>query len=133
MPVNAGDLPATRCLVRVAHAGRDQAALWSGGRLNRLGVGLDGLLRLTLAEIRAALEKTVGSLDPDACELLAPVESQEVWGCGVTYSRSREARMEESSSQDVYAKVYEAERPELFFKSAGGRGGGRGGWAARRA
>ncbi|HXL78829.1 MAG TPA: hypothetical protein VN985_09335 [Candidatus Eisenbacteria bacterium] len=46
MPVSAGDLPAKPCLVRVAHAGRDQVALWSGGRLNQLGVGLDELLRL---------------------------------------------------------------------------------------
>jgi 2-dehydro-3-deoxy-D-arabinonate dehydratase len=121
MPVSAGDLPAKPCLVRVAHAGRDQMALWSGGRLNRLGAGLDDLLRLTLADMRAALKETAGSLDMDACELLAPVGSQEVWAAGVTYSRSREARMEESASQDVYAKVYQAERPELFFKSAGWR------------
>src|ERR1700687_5899675 len=132
MPVNAGDLPAKPCLVRVAHAGRDQVALWSGGRLNRLGAGIDELLRLTVAEMRAALEETVGSLNLDVCELLAPVESQEVWACGVTYSRSREARMEESSSQDVYAKVYEAERPELFFKSAGWRVVGHGGEAGVR-
>jgi len=46
MPVSAGDLPAKPCLVRVAHAGRDQVALWSGGRLNQLGVGLNELLRL---------------------------------------------------------------------------------------
>ena len=121
MPVSAGDLPAKACLVRVAHAGRDQMALWSGGRLNKLGAGLDDLLRLTRADMRAALEETAESLDMDACELLAPAESQEVWAAGVTYSRSREARMEESASQDVYAKVYEAERPELFFKSAGWR------------
>src|SRR6266852_4330702 len=132
MPVSAGDLPAKPCLVRVAHAGRDQVALWSGGRLNKLSVGLDELLRLTVAEMRAALEETVGSLDLDVCELLAPVASQEVWACGVTYSRSREARMEESSSQDVYAKVYEAERPELFFKSAGWRVAGHGGEAGVR-
>src|SRR6266852_2779449 len=132
MPVSAGDLPAKPCLVRVAHAGRDQVALWSGGRLNKLSVGLDELLRLTVAEMRAALEETVGSLDLDVCEVLAPVGSQEVWACGVTYSRSREARMEESSSQDVYAKVYEAERPELFFKSSGWRVVGHGGEAGVR-
>lgn len=60
-------------------------------------------------------------IDPSAVELLAPVESQEVWGCGVTYMRSRAARMEESATADIYAKVYEAERPEIFFKSAGWR------------
>ncbi|PRY85150.1 fumarylacetoacetate hydrolase family protein [Mongoliibacter ruber] len=50
----------------------------------------------------------------------APIGTQEIWAAGVTYYRSREARMEESkeSGADVfYSKVYEAERPELFFKS----------------
>jgi len=53
-------------------------------------------------------------------DLLAPIGSQEVWASGVTYLRSREARMEESKNAgggDFYAKVYEAERPELFFKA----------------
>ena len=57
-------------------------------------------------------------------ELLAPVGSQEVWAAGVTYRRSREARMEESKSAgggDFYDKVYSAARPELFFKSSGAR------------
>jgi 2-dehydro-3-deoxy-D-arabinonate dehydratase len=52
--------------------------------------------------------------------LLAPVGRQEVWASGVTYLRSREARMEESKDTgggDFYARVYEAERPELFFKA----------------
>jgi 2-dehydro-3-deoxy-D-arabinonate dehydratase len=50
--------------------------------------------------------------------LLTPVESQEVWAAGVTYLRSKQARMEESElSADVYDRVYEAARPELFFKS----------------
>jgi 2-dehydro-3-deoxy-D-arabinonate dehydratase len=52
--------------------------------------------------------------------LQAPIGTQEIWAAGVTYFRSREARMEESkeSGADVfYSKVYEAERPELFFKS----------------
>jgi 2-dehydro-3-deoxy-D-arabinonate dehydratase len=51
-------------------------------------------------------------------ELLAPVEEQEVWAAGVTYLRSKKARMEESdSSASAYDKVYAAERPEIFFKS----------------
>jgi 2-dehydro-3-deoxy-D-arabinonate dehydratase len=52
--------------------------------------------------------------------LLPPIGSQEVWAAGVTYLRSREARMEESADSgaaDLYDKVYAAERPELFFKS----------------
>jgi 2-dehydro-3-deoxy-D-arabinonate dehydratase len=50
--------------------------------------------------------------------LRPPLESQEVWAAGVTYYRSREARMEESAREaDVYDRVYEAPRPELFFKA----------------
>jgi 2-dehydro-3-deoxy-D-arabinonate dehydratase len=51
-------------------------------------------------------------------QLLAPVEQQEVWAAGVTYLRSKTARMEESDfSASAYDKVYAAERPEIFFKS----------------
>jgi len=53
-------------------------------------------------------------------ELLIPVEPPEVWCAGVTYERSRDARVEESGS-DVYARVYDADRPELFLKDAGCR------------
>jgi len=52
--------------------------------------------------------------------VLAPIGSQEVWAAGVTYFRSRDARMEESKSAgggNFYDRVYSAERPELFFKS----------------
>lgn len=52
--------------------------------------------------------------------LLPPIGNQEVWAAGVTYLRSRDARMEESEdtgAADCYQRVYEAERPELFFKS----------------
>jgi 2-dehydro-3-deoxy-D-arabinonate dehydratase len=50
--------------------------------------------------------------------LLAPVEQQEVWAAGVTYLRSKKARMDESEfSATAYDRVYDAERPELFFKS----------------
>jgi 2-dehydro-3-deoxy-D-arabinonate dehydratase len=53
---------------------------------------------------------------------LPPVEGQEVWAAGVTYTRSREARMEESEREkDVYDRVYQAERPELFFKATARR------------
>ncbi|HUF01754.1 MAG TPA: fumarylacetoacetate hydrolase family protein [Gaiellaceae bacterium] len=55
---------------------------------------------------------------PDSYELLLPVEPPEVWCAGVTYERSRDARIEESAAKDVYTLVYEAERPELFLKDA---------------
>ena len=56
--------------------------------------------------------------------ILPPIQHQEIWAAGVTYLRSREARMEESKisgGADFYAKVYDAARPELFFKSTAAR------------
>ena len=68
-------------------------------------------------------------------EILAPIVSQEVWAAGVTYYRSRDARMEESKSAgggDFYDRVYSAERPELFFKATANRVVGHGGKVAIR-
>jgi 2-dehydro-3-deoxy-D-arabinonate dehydratase len=67
---------------------------------------------------------------PKQSQLLAPVGTQEIWAAGVTYFRSRSARMEESKDAGggtFYDRVYAAERPELFFKSTGGRVVGPGG------
>ena len=62
-----------------------------------------------------AYARTCGPPDVPA---LAPLVSQEVWAAGVTYFRSRSARMEESdAASDCYDRVYDAERPELFFKA----------------
>ncbi len=59
---------------------------------------------------------------PAGATILAPIESQPVWAAGVTYERSRNEREAESvSAADVYALVYDAERPELFLKAAGRR------------
>jgi len=63
-------------------------------------------------------------------ELLAPIGRQEVWAAGVTYFRSRGARMEESRDAgggSFYDRVYSAQRPELFFKSTASRTVGTGG------
>ncbi|HSC40030.1 MAG TPA: fumarylacetoacetate hydrolase family protein, partial [Chitinophagaceae bacterium] len=58
-------------------------------------------------------------------DIMAPIGSQqELWACGVTYLRSKQGRQEESKASggaDFYGKVYEAERPEVFFKSTPGR------------
>jgi 2-dehydro-3-deoxy-D-arabinonate dehydratase len=62
--------------------------------------------------------ETLPRFQLSSLELCAPVERQEVWAAGVTYLRSKTARMEESDfSASAYDKVYSAERPELFFKS----------------
>jgi 2-dehydro-3-deoxy-D-arabinonate dehydratase len=67
---------------------------------------------------------------PGEAVLRAPIQSQEVWASGVTYLRSKTARMEESQDAgggDFYDKVYDAERPELFFKATPQRVVGPGG------
>ena len=63
-----------------------------------------------------------------APHLLPPLDLQEVWAAGVTYERSRAARMEETKgAEDFYDKVYTAERPELFFKGSASRVSGHNG------
>ncbi len=60
----------------------------------------------------------------DQYKILPPIESQELWACGVTYLRSKQGRQEESKAaggSDFYAKVYDAERPEVFFKATAHR------------
>jgi 2-dehydro-3-deoxy-D-arabinonate dehydratase len=60
---------------------------------------------------------------PPPFELLVPLEPPETWAAGVTYERSRDARVDESriEARDVYGLVYDADRPELFLKDAVGR------------
>jgi 2-dehydro-3-deoxy-D-arabinonate dehydratase len=70
--------------------------------------------------LAARVSRTTPVAAPDLTRLRPPIDTQEVWAAGVTYYRSRTARMEESKSAgggDFYDRVYEAERPELFFKA----------------
>ena len=105
------------------------------GESIRTGVVGEGARILEVTAGLGSLEQILESADPvsvvrsaiagggpehalEGVELLAPVERQEVWAAGVTYLRSKAARMEESDfSATAYDRVYEAERPELFFKS----------------
>lgn len=86
-------------------------------------VGLESLTDLLEDESRierleAFLHKHPPELDESMYEQLAPVEMQEIWAAGVTYQRSKTARMEESDfSANAYDMVYDADRPELFFKA----------------
>lgn len=58
----------------------------------------------------------------DGLQILPPVDNQEIWAAGVTYKRSKIARQEESEgAASFYDKVYSADRPELFMKSAAWR------------
>ncbi|MBU3067699.1 fumarylacetoacetate hydrolase family protein [Nocardia sp. NEAU-G5] len=83
------------------------------------------VLQHRVADIRQAIDDAASSehrLDPGEVELLVPIDGRtEVWGAGVTYQHSRTARAEESGFEKVYLEVYDADRPELFFKSAAWR------------
>ena len=98
---------------------------------------LAALLALPLEEIKRRVHERERSRPITAADvtLLPPIDGRtEVWAAGVTYVTSREARVEESErSSDVYRQVYEAERPELFFKSAAWRVAGDGQTIAIRA
>ncbi len=71
----------------------------------------------TLEEAIAEATEPIGG----EIQLEAPVESQEVWAAGVTYRRSRDARIEEAIEPSPYDRVYDADRPELFLKTPGWR------------
>lgn len=112
-------------------------ALWrirtaEGERLARgpLDGGPTELLEGTLDQLLAngSLDAPADGPVPAGSVVLAPVAGQEVWAAGVTYAASRSARNDESKgAHDFYDLVYDAERPELFFKAAPGRVRGPGG------
>jgi 2-dehydro-3-deoxy-D-arabinonate dehydratase len=80
------------------------------------------MLRFRYLTSEGVVEGTVESPEELAPYTLArPVDPPEVWCAGVTYERSRDARVEESTVKDVYTLVYDADRPELFMKDAGCR------------
>ena len=109
-------------VVRYADADDDVHIGLSDGLELREVAGVEriaDLLQLKLADLRRLLG-TAAARQPLRGEvrLLPPVDGHtEVWASGVTYERSRQARMEESTEQSVYDRVYTADRPELFFKA----------------
>jgi 2-dehydro-3-deoxy-D-arabinonate dehydratase len=102
--------------VRDVTAQVGSVADWLRSTAGRVTAAIDDLIA------QAADAERVYGVDQFADRLrwLAPVDSQDIWGAGVTYQRSREARQEEAiDGGDIYARVYRAERPELFFKGHG--------------
>jgi 2-dehydro-3-deoxy-D-arabinonate dehydratase len=111
------------------------SVLHTSSQQYRLAITVDGVHRtvanlptlteamhLTLAELKVAVGQASTEITG---ELAAPISPEiELWGAGVTYLRSRDARKEESGVPDVYQRVYEADRPELFFKSTAVRARG---------
>jgi 2-dehydro-3-deoxy-D-arabinonate dehydratase len=110
-------------IIRYAHrdSGRLGIGSVSDGRIAPVPglTGFADLLSLDLREARSRLEDAdhSRSLPLEAVMTLPPADGLvEVWASGVTYERSMDARVEESRVQDVYTRVYDAPRPELFFK-----------------
>jgi 2-dehydro-3-deoxy-D-arabinonate dehydratase len=76
------------------------------------------LWRLPLSDLRSLVESAAPQAVPAGVEWLPPIDGRtEVWAAGVTYLRSRDARVEESGQRSVYELVYDAARPELFVKA----------------
>ena len=111
-------------LTRHANADRSRWAL--DGLYLEENFSLSTLLALPVTETNTYLREAATG-ERATAPLLAPIEPiHEVWAAGVTYLRSREARLVESDTKDIYDKVYEAERVELFFKAIGWRVSGHG-------
>jgi len=104
---------------RSAHVG----AVTEAGVIDLGAVGIATLAEVLDAADPAAMVRAARAAAPSPLPLadlvlLPPVERQEVWAAGVTYLRSKAARMEESDfSATAYDRVYEAARPEIFFKA----------------
>jgi 2-dehydro-3-deoxy-D-arabinonate dehydratase len=116
-------------IVRYAEpGGRVRVGVLTGAEVRQVDVNdLGALLALGLDQLRLRVEAAADGPVVADVELLAPVDHQEVWAAGVTYRRSRDARLEESGGLDVYARVYDHPRPELFLKAPGWRAIGPGG------
>lgn len=112
-------------LVRVASGGGHRWCARVDGQLRAFPreASLGSLLSLSSGELEATFGRVATSGDPVVAEaIVAPVDDDtEVWAAGVTYEVSREARMDESREATIYERVYDAHRPELFFKSVGWR------------
>jgi 2-dehydro-3-deoxy-D-arabinonate dehydratase len=82
---------------------------------------IDALLGGPPGALATALRGPAVGPVPAGARVMAPIGGQEVWAAGVTYTRSLDARVLESGTPDPYERVYQASRPELFFKAAPGR------------
>ena len=77
---------------------------------------VEGLIE---ADILPCIDISMSGIESNGIQ--SPIFPEEVWAAGVTYSDSMRERQAESETPDVYAKVYSADRPEIFFKGTGGR------------
>jgi 2-dehydro-3-deoxy-D-arabinonate dehydratase len=87
-----------------------------------LTYSLSELLGKTLAEAKNIITTANNEINFSEFKFFAPIDQHhEIWACGVTYLRSKVGRMEESDIPDLYSRVYEADRPEIFYKTVGWR------------
>jgi 2-dehydro-3-deoxy-D-arabinonate dehydratase len=107
--------------MRRIYKSKDSFLVEHNGEFFSINHSLTDLLSMGMQEARSIIEAANTSVKAPA-HLVAPIDShQEVWACGVTYLRSKVGRMEESDVPDLYSRVYDAERPEIFYKSIGWR------------
>ena len=111
--------PALQLVLLDIH-GEPRWAVRTEARDAPLRVGLAELLRMSLTEAQSTVESAGAATDVGGT-LLPPVDTQEVWGAGVTYERSRDGRIEESTDGGIYDRIYQARRPELFLKATAQR------------
>ncbi|MEM7738834.1 MAG: fumarylacetoacetate hydrolase family protein [Deinococcota bacterium] len=127
------------------YQGKPQWAVEQDGMWLELHQSLDGLLasghfELSINQatggplvpvadvVDGVIDEVISSgQDTNTTTYLPPLQSQEAWASGVTYTRSRDARTRESQGQEVYNRVYDAERPEIFLKASRNRAVGHGG------
>lgn len=123
------------CLYRSGSTNVARLGLIENDRVTDVGSAdgpstLTDALTMPLVTLRRQLdavhERRASTLMVSEFHLAAPVDRQEVWAAGVTYLRSRDARMDESTQKDVYDRVYDADRPELFLKATPNRVSGPG-------
>ncbi|MCQ3929890.1 MAG: 2-hydroxyhepta-2,4-diene-1,7-dioate isomerase [Chloroflexi bacterium] len=107
--------------VHDVHSKYPTLTAWLKSSMGRVESAIEEILqagRTSLLTFPAAIFENIPA--ENIPHWLAPIDEQDVWAAGVTYERSKVARQEESQDGgDVYARVYRAERPELFFKARG--------------
>lgn len=116
---DVGYAPIMEGLRRVRHQGIDKLVYAADDGLHPIDGSLATLLAAGLARVHAEVDEALERMPLSGpADALAPVDRQEVWCSGVTYDRSRAARVEEAVVKSVYDLVFDAERPELFMKAA---------------
>ncbi|MCA9248762.1 MAG: 2-hydroxyhepta-2,4-diene-1,7-dioate isomerase, partial [Planctomycetales bacterium] len=122
-------------LAKYEHAGQVSLGAIDGNRLIAVGDSGNSISLTDVLEspqpsevLRQLASQSSSSVALDEVKLLPPIDRQEVWAAGVTYKRSKAARMEESeAAASCYDRVYESPRPELFMKATPRRVVGPGG------